>query len=345
MVVLLIGALAIAVGFLLSWAALVAVGVGVCLIPCASWLLRPPRSVEWWDVEAPTRVTRGDPATVRIGVRVIGSARWLRAVASATGHAWPVDGEVTCPIDTTRRGRFPVGPDLLEHADPFGVRRRTMAQRTPHDVLVVPRISPVRAVSGMGAGAEGLLGERMGHDHVASLRDYIVGDPRKLIHWRASAHTGSLVVRRMVDVTVPCVMVVLDVDHASYPRAGSLFAEFDEPGFETAVDLAASWAWAAALPQQRVLLTTTAAEAALVEVNIRNREASRDWLALVSALPASACLPSRIGAVARQHPIARIVLVTGRMRAGTSGVTAAALGVGPGRGSIGGAEVTWARAG
>jgi len=344
MVALLIGAGAIAAGLVLSWSALVAVGVGVCLIPCAGWLMRPPRAVQWWDAEAPTRVTRGDPATLRIGVRVVGSARWLRAVAT-TGEAWPVGDEVVCPIDTSRRGRFPVGPNRLEHADPFGLRRRTLAQREPGDVLVVPRISPVGAVAGAGAGAEGLLGERMGQDHVASLREYVVGDPRKLIHWRASAHTGSLMVRRMVDVTVPCVMVVLDVDQAHYPRAGSLFAEFDEPGFETAVDLAASWAWAAALPQQRVLLTTTAAEAALVEVNIRNREASRDWLALVSALPASACLPSRIGAVARQHPIARIVLVTGRLRAGTSGVTAEALGVGPGRGSIGGAEVTWARAG
>ena len=134
----------------------------------------------------------------------------------------------------------------------------------------------------------------------------------KLVHWRSSAKAGTLMVRTLVDTTVPWLMVVLDVNERAYDRAGALFADYDADAFEQTVDTAASVAWWSCGPHQRVLLTTTAADAAYVEVTAGTRESALDWLALVAAVPAEQCTPHRVSVLARRQGIGRAVLVTGR---------------------------------
>jgi uncharacterized protein (DUF58 family) len=312
-ILLALGLGAAAVGAWLSWIELMAAGFGVMMLGLAAQVVRPPAAARWWDVEVPVRVVRGDAASVHLGVVVSGSSRWVRAVASESGRAWAVSesGELTWPIDTSRRGLHPVGPDRLEFADPFGLRRVVLAEREPTKVLVVPRVTPLETSNARSLLEPGLLGELAGAEQFVSLREYVVGDPLKFVHWKASARAGELMVRRMVDTTVPSLLVVLDVDVAAYPEPGYLFSEFSPLEFERAVDLAASWAWSACVPGQRVLLTTTAAEAVVVTMSAGSRDVGLDWLALVEASPTSGCVPGRVAAMGRAYSAGRVVLVTG----------------------------------
>ena len=119
-----------------------------------------------------------------------------------------------------------------------------------------------------------------------------------MMHWRSSARAGKLMVRRMVDTTVPWLLVVLDVNARAYDRDGAIFEDFDAPAFEESVDTAASWAWWACGPQQRVLLTTTRWRSPTsVEVTARTRESALDWLAVVATPPDAGVRPrARAGA-------------------------------------------------
>jgi uncharacterized protein (DUF58 family) len=164
--------------------------------------------------------------------------------------------------------------------------------------------------------------ERAGSDTFESVREYVVGDPQKLVHWKASARAGKLMVRRMVDTTMPWLLVALDVNIKAYDRSGSLFDDFNPEAFEESVETAASWGWHGCGSQQRVLLTTTAlsgtgAEAA-VEVTIRNRESALDWLALVEPLSSEACGLARVNALIRRHSVLRAVVITGAQHVGAS---------------------------
>lgn len=320
---LLIGLLGIAVGAILRWAEVLAVGAAVLVLLAAPLALRRPKKAAWHDVESPTRVTREDDAAVTIDVIIpTGSTRWVSAVSDGLGprhfldHS-PADGQqqLTWPIDTSRRGLFLVGPSRLETSDPFGVSTRVLATREPSPTLVVPRVRPVDTGVIRRSGEEGPSGERTGAETFQSLREYVVGDPMRSIHWRSSARAGTLMVKRMVDTTVPWLLVVLDVSIRSYDRTGSMFADFDSAAFEETVDTAASWAWHGCTPQQRVLLTTTSvasSEATLAaEVTVRTRESALDALAIVHPLAETDCGSSRVAALSRRQGVGRIVLVTG----------------------------------
>lgn len=325
---LLMGLALIAVSAWLGWVVVIAVVIGIASVLGIRYLLRAPKSGTWRDLTAPIRVKRGDHADLPIAVSLSpGSPRWVSAVDGGASHRVFVDsgdsgGVLTWEIDTRRRGRFDVGPTLLEVADPFGMYRRTLAQRFQTSVLVVPRVhSAPQAAVVVNTHAESGT-ERAGSDTFESVREYVIGDPQKLVHWKASARAGKLMVRRMVDTTMPWLLVVLDVNIKAYDRSGSLFDDFNPEAFEESVETAASWAWHGCGSQQRVLLTTTAlsgtgAEAA-VEVTIRNRESALDWLALVEPLPSEACGSARVSALIGRHAVSRTVVITGAQHVGAS---------------------------
>jgi uncharacterized protein (DUF58 family) len=312
----LLGSLGIALGALLGWAELVAVGAGMLSLPLLVLLaVRSPRAVSWQDVTVPARVVRGDPSTLVVAVTARGSTRWLSASGSgaADGHrAVGSGGNLSWPVDTSRRGLIAAGPTRLEFADPFGLRYRLLATREATSVLVIPRVTPLPAMRPDSFAADGMHGERAGSEQFQSLREYSVGDPVKLIHWRSTARTGTVMVRRMVDTTVPALLVALDVDPLSYDTPTALFSDLDTSAFERAVDLAASWAWSNTTPGQRVLLTTTRPDSPVIEVAAHSRPRAIDWLALVEPGPAGCAAPTRIGALLRKHGAGRVVLITGR---------------------------------
>lgn len=327
---LLLGVVLVAVSAWLGWVVVIAVVVGIASVFGMRFLLRAPHTGTWRDVSSPVRVSRGDRAELTIAVSLSpGSTRWVSAVDGGASNRVFVEsaaagstGELIWEIDTRRRGRFEIGPTVLEVADPFGVSRRTLAVRAQTSVLVVPRIHSVaQAAVVVNTHAESGT-ERAGSDTFESVREYVVGDPQKLVHWKASARAGKLMVRRMVDTTMPWMLVVLDVNIKAYDRSGSVFDDFNPEAFEESVETAASWAWHGCGSQQRVLLTTTAssgtgAEAA-VEVTIRNRESALDWLALVEPLAPGACGAARVNALIGRHAVSRAVVITGAQHVSAS---------------------------
>jgi uncharacterized protein (DUF58 family) len=121
-----------------------------------------------------------------------------------------------------RRGRHLVEPPALIVTDPFGLQRRRIqaGERTP--VLVLPRVEPVTASSGVGAGADRLLGSAShgsggtGLDprgvefEVEGIRPFQDGTPASRIHWPTVARSGELVERRLISGSKSPPMVALD---------------------------------------------------------------------------------------------------------------------------------------
>lgn len=154
-------------------------------------------------------------------------------------------------LPTSRRGRVPVGPVALYRADPLGLAATRVIQGAGADLWVYPRTRPTRALpSGTSHAYTGASGDGPRHGSVDfhSLREYVVGDELRHLHWKSTARTGQLMVREFVDLRCPRLTVLLET------RADRV----DAAAFEEIVEVAASLVRASTargLPTR--LLTTT----------------------------------------------------------------------------------------
>jgi uncharacterized protein (DUF58 family) len=105
-----------------------------------------------------------------------------------------------------------LGPVVAESSAPFGLFRRRKRLTASHPVLVYPKVHALQRFS----FADGLSGttphtrkSRTGADPVGS-RQYIFGDPRRLIHWRNTAKMGRLMVKEMEDPVDRTLYLVFD---------------------------------------------------------------------------------------------------------------------------------------
>jgi uncharacterized protein (DUF58 family) len=126
----------------------------------------------------------------------------------------------------TRRGRFPLGPLRLRLVDPFGLVLRTAAGTDTAALLVVPRVRPLTGTGGLaGVGGGGGEGARRsiavhGEDDV-STREYRHGDDLRMVHWRATARTGELMVRLEERPWRSAATVLLDTRSAAHLAVGA----------------------------------------------------------------------------------------------------------------------------
>ncbi|NES14619.1 MULTISPECIES: DUF58 domain-containing protein [Micromonospora] len=226
----------------LGAAAVVALGYALAT---AAW--RPRLAVE--RTADPDRVARGEPAAMTLTVRNTGRLRAANLVAEdrCGGRLVPVpllrlrpsrDTTVRYDVPTHRRGVVPVGPLRVTRRDPLGLvaLARSYGGRVP--VWVHPRIHPLRAVpTGAGRSLDGRT-DSVPHGSITfdSLREYVVGDELRRVHWRTSARVGELMVRENVDTSLPRLVVVLDNRAAAHPDRVDGVAE----SFEAACEAAAS---------------------------------------------------------------------------------------------------------
>nr|WP_296068045.1 DUF58 domain-containing protein [uncultured Actinoplanes sp.] len=248
---------------MLGTAGVVATGSAVVF---ALW--RPRLGVE--RVAEPDRVARGDSARMTLTVRNTSRVRAANLVASdrVGNGSVPVpllrlragrDTTVGYPVPTRRRGVVRIGPLRVTRRDPLALIRLA---RTYGDVVTVwvhPRIHPLRAVpAGTARSLDGRI-DRVPHGTITfdSLREYVVGDDLRRVHWRSSAKAGELMVREQLDTSEPAVVVLLDDRAAAHPLVRDGTAE----SFEAACEAAASIVAAAVregLPVGLHLVTTVA---------------------------------------------------------------------------------------
>ncbi len=211
-------------------------GLFLALLPLASLLLLIPGRGRV-DVDrrvAPTRVQVGEAAEVRLtfdprsptlgGVArvrdrlppALGEGRWY-GFPSGLGR-W--EQTVTYEVRARWRGRHLLGPAERSIADGLGLARigRVFPGQTP--LLATPVVEPLtnlRDASGLGMATDTtLLRTGLGGADDVLIRDYRQGDDVRRIHWRSSARTGALMVRREERAWEPNATVIIDNRSRSY---------------------------------------------------------------------------------------------------------------------------------
>lgn len=239
-------------------AALAVAGL-VAVAGAVLWTLPSP-DLEVAREIAPLKVRRGEPA---VGVlKVTNRGRAVRGL-SALDAAGETTVDVAVPalrrggrrtvtyrLPTGRRGEIPVGPLRLVRADPLGLARRVREYGASATLLVRPKTVRLSVLpSGRAHHLEGPTSDRSpaGTATFHALREYVVGDELRHIHWKSSARTGTLMVRQLVDASLPTTAIVLDARPGSWPGPDD---------FELAVDAAASVAVDAASERFPVRILT-----------------------------------------------------------------------------------------
>lgn len=108
--------------------------------------------------------------------------------------------EVSYPVRADVRGRYRVGPLSVRLTDPFGLCELTRAFASTDDLVVTPVVSalpPVRLGGDWAGGGDATARSVAvsGQDDAAT-REYRHGDDLRKVHWRSTARTGELMVRR-----------------------------------------------------------------------------------------------------------------------------------------------------
>lgn len=209
-------------------------------------------------VLAPPRVERLSDTVVRVDAEATRAHRRGLRLRDVGGSTYPVVWDATgvhadIPLDTRRRGPVSLGPWVLERVDPWGLMRRRVGSLEGVALLVVPRVRPVSLAALPSTLTDFSGSAEMGTTTFATLREYVIGDELRHVHWRSSAKTGKLMMRQYVDITRPRITLVLVAEERAYTSA-------DE--FEEAVDFIASLAAVASSSGLDVEVVTTAGERA-----------------------------------------------------------------------------------
>jgi uncharacterized protein (DUF58 family) len=229
-------------------------GIFLVLLPLASWMLLAPGSGRLRVTRrvTPARVTVGETAKVELlldpmGISVGGVARVRDRLPAALGESrwygfaaglglWRQS--VTYEVRPAWRGRHLIGPVERSVADGLGLARSMRTVPGQSDLLVLPRIEPLpnlRSASGVGLAADtSFLRTGLGSADDVLIREYRQGDDVRRIHWRSSAHSGQLMVRREERAWDPSATVLID------NRARGYSTRAHDERLEWAVSAAAS---------------------------------------------------------------------------------------------------------
>jgi uncharacterized protein (DUF58 family) len=121
----------------------------------------------------------------------------------------------TFTLQATRRGYFPFKPYSLNALDLLGLSESERTEEPKDSVLVYPRLFPIDALD---LPPQQPLGEMVAlkrfiedPSRTMGARDYAAGDPFRMIHWKATAHRGSLQTRVSDHTSDPTAMILLNV--------------------------------------------------------------------------------------------------------------------------------------
>lgn len=104
-------------------------------------------------------------------------------------------------LPAERRGVLTVGPLRTITVDPFGLAERSRTVVEPIEVLVYPAIDEVPPPPRPPGDDQRLEDRKANHlgrssDEFFALRNYVVGDDLRRVHWPSTARLGEMVVRQ-----------------------------------------------------------------------------------------------------------------------------------------------------
>ncbi|MCC7105289.1 MAG: DUF58 domain-containing protein [Chloroflexi bacterium] len=197
------------------------------------------------------------------------------------GRAW-----WTFDVRCRARGAHEVGPIEAASGDPFGLtaQRDIIPERV--EILVYPRIVPLRRLGltfadGIGAvqRARSLLEDPT---RPAGLREYRPGDPPARVHWKTSARTDRLQVAVPETAAVQRVLLLLACDSFDYP-----WDRYRGEIFELTVTAVASIAWWACAQGWHVGLVSNGEQPGLIAPSAAPDQTVRILEALARQEPTS----------------------------------------------------------
>lgn len=204
----------------------------------------------------------GGPAsvTVRAGIQSAlptAPGRWRDALpAGLTGTAEGASPTISSSLSGTAstievrydvtgaaRGVHALGPFEVTTTDPFGLVRRRIALGRTTAVTVAPTVRelaalPVAAGEAGGSRQTTTLQIGQGADNLVA-RPYAPGDSMRRIHWRATAHRDTLMVRQEEQEASPAATIVLDRALSRWSPVAA-HAPGGDAAFETAVSACVS---------------------------------------------------------------------------------------------------------
>ncbi len=148
------------------------------------------------------------------------------------------------PLLSRARGCYVIGPVTLRSSDPFGWLASSLTLPIHETVLVYPLIVPVESA---GFPPVSPFGEHAAQRHliedplrIAGVRDYQLGDDPRRIHWKATAHGGTLRSKIYEYSTLRRMLIVLNTRNYSHSWMG-VDAELQELTISAAASIAV-WA-------------------------------------------------------------------------------------------------------
>jgi uncharacterized protein (DUF58 family) len=146
--------------------------------------------------------------------------------------------QVTYPIRSDVRGRYRVGPLSVRLTDPFGLCELARSFASSDELVVTPVLFPLPSVrlggDWAGGGDAASRSVAVSGSDDAATREYRHGDDLRKVHWKSTARTGELMVRREEQPFQSRATLLLDA------RAGAHHGEGPGSSFEYAVSTVAS---------------------------------------------------------------------------------------------------------
>ena len=270
------GVTALACAIVLGLDDLARVGVLLLVVPVVSALLLRrfrhrlglSRRVE------PATVTAGQSATVRLQLSCEGStvggillleeqlpyalgSRPRFVLDRAVGR-WR--REMSYRVRPELRGHYTLGPMTVRITDPLGMVETFRSFTSHGDLVVTPTVEHLPAIqlsgSWTGSGDNRPRAFAGGSAEDVTIREYRRGDDLRRVHWRSSARTGELMVRREEQPWQSRATVFVDNRRRAHEGEGA------SSSFERAVSVAASVAMHLVSRGYRVRLTTADPSAA-----------------------------------------------------------------------------------
>jgi len=183
----------------------------------AAWIAASARGVTVTREIGARRVVEDEPLDVRIEVRAgrlpLPTGALVEPLLSEPVPLRPGQRRLGVRVQARfgRRGRRDLAAPVAVLRDPLGLATRPVAAADRAEVLVLPRVHPVRALA-EGGGSGGRRGRpaAAAETELDGVREHRPGTPASRIYWPALARGAGLLERRLTAETDTRPLVVLD---------------------------------------------------------------------------------------------------------------------------------------